>query len=100
MSYTYYLHPSAVEDYSEAYAYYEGTQIGLGERFLKAVRFKIEDIVRHPEYYGSRDKKEFRDAKVDYFPYLIIYKIHKRKKTIHIGSIHHMKRDPRKKYRK
>jgi len=100
MSYTYHLHPLAVEDYTEAYAYYEGKQTGLGERFLKAVRFKIEDIVQQPENYGSRDKKQYREVKVDYFPYLIIYKIHKRKRTIHIGSIHHTKRDPSKKYRK
>jgi plasmid stabilization system protein ParE len=100
MSYTYKLHPLAVEDYSEAYASYEDKQSGLGERFIKAVRFKIDEIIEHPENYGSRDNKEYRETKVDYFPFLIVYKIHKRKKLIHISSIHNMKKHPRKKYRK
>ena len=100
MNYTYLLHPLALEDYSEAYAWHEDLQRGLGERFIKAIRIKIEDIVKHPEHYGSRDRKEFREAQVDTFPYLIVYKINKRKKLIHISSIHDMRRDPRKKYRK
>jgi plasmid stabilization system protein ParE len=100
MSYTCLLHPLAVEDYKEAYAWYEDRQPGLGERFIKAVRYKIDEIVQHPETYGSRDRKEFREARIDYFPYLIVYKIHKRKKEIHIGSIHHTKKHPQKKYRR
>ena len=100
MSYSYFLHPLAVEDYKEAYAWYEDRQAGLGERFIKAVRFKIDEIVQHPETYGSRDRKEFREAMIDFFPYLIVYKIQKRKKLIFISSIHHSKKHPRKKYRK
>jgi plasmid stabilization system protein ParE len=99
MSYTYLLHPLAVEDYKEAYAWYEDRLPGLGERFIKAVRLKINEIVEHPETYGSRDRKAFREARLDFFPYLIVYKIHKRKKEIHISSIHHTKKHPRKKYR-
>jgi plasmid stabilization system protein ParE len=99
MSYSYLLHPLAVEDYKEAYAWYEERQPGLGERFIKAVRFKVDEIVQHPETYGSRDRKMFREAQLDFFPYLIVYKIHKRKREIFIASIHHTKRQPRKKYR-
>lgn len=53
MSYTYLLHPLAVEDYKEAYAWYEDRQPGLGERFIKAVRLKINEIVQYPETYGT-----------------------------------------------
>jgi len=100
MTYTYYLHPLAMEEYSEAYVWYERKEIGVGERFIKAVRLKIEEVVTHPETYGSRDRKDFREAKVDYFPYLIVYKIKKRKGLIYISSIHHTRKDPRKKYRR
>jgi len=100
MTYTYYLHPLALEEYSEAYIWYESKEVGVGERFMKAVRLKIEEIIVHPETYGSRDRKEFREAKVDYFPYLIVYKIKKRKGQIYISSIYHTSRDPRKKYRR
>jgi plasmid stabilization system protein ParE len=100
MSYTYRLHPLTKQDYDEAYDWYEGKQKGLGERFLKAVRKKIEEIVLHPESYGSKGNIKFREAEVDIFPYLLVYKLNKRKKEIYISSIHHSKKHPRKKYRK
>src|SRR3954469_17671038 len=100
MSYTYRLHPLTRQDYDEAYEWYEDRQSGLGERFLKAVRKKIEEIVLHPEVYSSKSNKGFREAGVDFFPYVIVYKINKRKKEIYISSIHHAKKRPRKKYRK
>ncbi|MBD0279158.1 MAG: type II toxin-antitoxin system RelE/ParE family toxin [Flavisolibacter sp.] len=37
---------------------------------------------------------------VKIFPYLIIYRIHKRKKVIAIVSIFHTRRHPKNKYRK
>ena len=100
MSYTYRLHPLIRQDYDEAYAWYEDKQKGLGERFIKAVRRKIEEIAVHPEVYGSRSNKTFREAKVDFFPYLVVYKVNKRSKELYISSIHHTKKHPQKKYRK
>jgi len=100
MSYTYRLHPLIKQDYDDAYGWYEDKQKGLGERFIKAVRKKIEEIVLHPEIYGSKGNKRFREAMVDFFPFLIIYKVNKRKQEIYISSIHHAKKHPRKKYRK
>ena len=100
MSYTYRLHPLIRQDYDEAFGWYEDRQKGLGERFIKAVRQTIEQIILHPETYGSRSNKKFKEAKVDYFPYLVVYKINKRERIIYISSIHHAKKHPRKKYRK
>jgi plasmid stabilization system protein ParE len=100
MSYIYRLHPLTKQDYDEAYEWYEKKQKGLGERFLKAVRKKIEEIVLQPEVYSSKSNKKFREARVDVFPYLVVYKINKRKKEIYISSIHHAKKHPQKKYRK
>lgn len=100
MSYTYRLHPLIRQDYDEAYKWYEDQQKGLGERFIKAVRHTIEQIILHPETYGSRSNKKFREAKVDYFPYLVVYKINRQEKILYISSIHHTKKHPRKKYRK
>ena len=100
MNYTCRFHPLTKQDYEEAYAWYEDKQNGLGERFLKAVRIKIDEIVLHPEVYGSKGNRKFREAALDIFPYLLIYKINKRKKEIYFSSIHHAKKHPRKKYRK
>ena len=100
MSYTYRLHPLISQDYNDAYQWYEEKQKGLGERFLKAVRSKIEEIVLNPQAFGSKGNKKFREAAVDYFPFLIVYKINKRKSELYISSIHHTQKHPRKKYRK
>lgn len=100
MNYTYLIHPLVEKDFEEGYIWYEEKQKGLGERFINAVDVTIKHILQNPEAYGSRVKKSFREAQVDKFPYLVVYKISKRKKEIYITSIHHMKKHPRKKYRK
>ena len=100
MSYTYRLHPLAAEDLSKGYDWYEDKQVGLGERFLKAVRNKINEIAIHPEIYSSRERKEFREVKVEFFPFLIVYKVFKRKQQVYISTIHNTSKHPRKKYRK
>ena len=98
MSYTYYLHSLAVKDFSDGYAWYEDKQAGLGEKFIKAVRNKIDEITLNPEIYGSRSRKIYREAKVDFFPYLIVYKLRTRKKEIFISALHNTYKHPRRKY--
>lgn len=83
MSYALRIHLLTRQDYYEAYHWYEDKQKGLGERFIHAVRKKIEEIVMHPEVYGSRSNKRFREAEVDVFPYIIVYKINKLKRNLH-----------------
>ncbi len=100
MNYGYKLHPLVQDDYNEAYEWYEDQQKGVGERFVKAVRSKIDEILVNPEVYGSKGNKKFREAQVEYFPYLIVFKVSKKNKEVYITSIHHMKKHPRKKYRK
>ncbi len=100
MTYTYRFHPLTKQDYDEGYEWYEEKQKGLGERFLQAVRKKLEEIVLQPEAYGVKANKKFREAEIDIFPYLLVYKVNKRKKEIYISSIHHSKKHPRKKYRR
>jgi len=99
MTYKCEFHAEIENDYNEAYAWYETQKKGLGERFLTFVRKKIEQIGENPEHYGKRARKDYREAQVDIFPYLIVYKIYKQRKTVLIISIHHTKRHPRKKYR-
>ncbi len=81
----------------EAWEWYEDRQEGLGDRFRNEVFSKIGQIGKTPERYPER-KKSFREARVEVFPYLVIYKIAKRKKTIAIVSIFHTSRSPKKKF--
>lgn len=100
MNYTYLLHPLAEHDYVEAYNWYEDRQQGLGERFIESVRVKLQAIADRPEAYGARNNRNFREALIDDFPYLIVYRVNKRKKQILISSVHYTGKSPRKKYRR
>ena len=100
MAYTVRLHPKADKDFIQAYAWYEEQKEGLGERFILTVREKMEAIANNPETFGSRDNPSFREALLQTFPYIIVYKIYMRKEEIFISSIHHAKKHPKKKYRR
>lgn len=99
MSYTVYFHPLVDIDYIEAYQWYEDKKAGLGERFLLAVSNKIDKIIANPEVYGSKGRNSYREAMVEGFPYIIVYKVYKRKKKVFISSVHHAKKHPQNKYR-
>ena len=99
MNYTFKFHSDIEKDYSKAYAWYETQKQGLGERFLLAVRKKLDQINRQPEVFSSKGNTKYREAVIDVFPYLIVYKIYKRKQIIFVSSIHHSKKSPSQKYR-
>ena len=98
--YRYILHEAVKADYDEAYSYYEEKLEGLGERFLSAIRAKLDEIAKRPEAFGERLKKGYREAQVDTFPYSIVYKIYKTQRIIFVNSVHNHSKHPRKKYRK
>ena len=100
MSWQFRFHPLAKDEYKSAYAWYEDQQSGLGERFGKAIRQKLQQISNQPEAFGSRANKKFREATVEFFPFLVIFKIKKRSQEIFISAIHHTARNPKQKYRK
>jgi plasmid stabilization system protein ParE len=100
MNYSFRFHPDTRQDFSEAFSWYEDKQKGLGERFIKAVEQKLAEIGNNPYSFGSRVNKTFREAMVDMFPYLIVYKLNKKDVEILISSIHNTKKHPGKKYRK
>ena len=100
MSYQYEFHGDVAEDYNEAYAWYESQKTGLGDRFLLLVRKKMDQIAENPEHYGKKINKDYREAKVDVFPYLIVYKVYVQRKIVFVNAIHNTKNHPTKKYRK
>ncbi len=79
MSYTIRLHPKADEEYIEAYTPHEEQQEGLGEKFIEAVRKRMASIANNPEIFGSKDDLHFREALIETFPYIIVYKVNKHK---------------------
>lgn len=100
MSWQFRFHPLAKEEYKEAYAWYEDQQPGLGERFGKAISQRLQQVAGHPEAFGSRSNRKFREATVEFFPFQIVFKIKKRSREIFVSAIHHISRNPKRKYRK
>jgi hypothetical protein len=70
MSYRLDFHEEVVGDYQEAYTFYENAKEGLGERFLKMVRTKLEQIAKNPEAFSQKTKSGYREAAVEIFPYI------------------------------
>ena len=99
MSYQLVFHPEADKEYMEAYQWYEKEQKGLGARFERMVGLHIQQISDAPENYHY-SKVPYREVSTEGFPYVIVYKINKRKKLIFISAIYHTKRNPKYKYRK
>lgn len=98
--YTAAFHATTATDYNDAYIWYETQQEGLGEKFLAAVRGKLNKILDNPEIFGVKLRPGYHEALVDGFPYSIVYRINKKQKIVFINSIHHQRKHPRKKYRK
>jgi len=99
MPYPYFLHERAHEEYIGAYEWYEVKSNGLGNKFMKSVEKKLQQIAEHPEYYNKRHGN-FREAKIENFPYMVVFEFYKNKQLIHISAIYHSKRNPKRKYRR
>ncbi|MEO6452880.1 MAG: type II toxin-antitoxin system RelE/ParE family toxin [Ginsengibacter sp.] len=100
MNYYYWLHEKVQIDFNEGFAWYENKLEGLGHEFLAAVEEKIAEIVSHPETFGSKGNPYYREALLDRFPYVIVYRVYERKKGIFISALHHAKKSQRMKYRR
>lgn len=98
MAYLFKLNQQAYQEYIKAYEWYELKQKGLGAKFMYAIEKRLNQILQHPEYY-SKQYKNYREVKVENFPYMIVYEIFNLKQIIHIAAIHHSKRNPKQKYR-
>ena len=93
------LSSRAAKEIEDSWNWYEDRQEGLGDRFSKEVIDCIKKIELHPERYACRHKA-YRETLIDIFPFLIIYRINKKHKTVMILSVFHASRNPKKKYRK
>jgi plasmid stabilization system protein ParE len=100
MAYPYRIHEKAHEEYIEAYLWYELEKARLGDQFMDSVEKKLQQISEHPEFYSRKHNLRFREAKVDRFPYMIVYEFFPRKKFIHVAAICHQRRSTRGRYRK
>ncbi len=99
MNYKITLHPEAIIELTASYQWYEERREGLGIRFMDAVGKGLHELSEHPERYVKK-KNNYREIKIETFPYVIIYEVFKRKETVFVSYIFHTKRNPKLKYRR
>jgi len=91
--------PKAIKELTEALDWYAEQQDDLVELFRDHFRREVLNIKNFPEGY-PKVKRNYRQALMSNFPYLIIYSINKKEEIITILSIFHTSRNPKQKFRK
>ena len=87
----------AAHQLAEAFLWYEQQQENLGMKFLEEWENTTTYIAEHAESCQKK-YKEFRQAILKHFPYLIVYEIEGN--SVIIYSIINAKRHPSKRYKK
>ena len=91
------LSTRAQKEIAVSWDWYEERLQGLGDRFVNEVIEKIANLQQSPYRYPTK-YKQYKEAGIDTFPFLIIYRINKRKKIIRVVSVFHTSRNQKKKY--
>ncbi|QQR87889.1 MAG: type II toxin-antitoxin system RelE/ParE family toxin [Flavobacteriales bacterium] len=89
--------PAAREDVAEGYAWYEARREGLGDAFLLEVQRCLAVVLRTPSAF-RKVHKEFRQALMDRFPYVIVYRV--ADEHVVVMRVFHCSQHPAKKFRK
>lgn len=90
------IKPRAVVMMQEGYWWYEEQRQGLGEEFLAELDDLYLKLQSHPEYF-SKIKKNFRQAALKRFPYVVVYEIIRTE--VVVFAVFHTKRNPKLKFR-
>jgi plasmid stabilization system protein ParE len=88
------LAPETELDIAEAYAWYEGRRVGLGEEFLSSVDACIARIGRRPEMFPIVHET-YRRSLVRRFPYAVFYE-GGAGRAVTVYAVFHTSRDPEK----
>ena len=90
------IKPRAILMTKDAYDWYEVQKSGLGEEFLSELDHIYQKITSHPEYFG-KIKKDYRQAALKRFPFVIIFETIK--KEVVIFAVFHTRRNPKFKFK-
>lgn len=80
----------ALKDLALAHDYYEEQQVGLGGRFMSAVRQQVVRIENNPDLHGFVHH-DIRAACVRRFPYIVFYRVEANR--IAVIAVQHGSRD-------
>lgn len=82
-------------DIVNAFSWYEEQSEGLGHTFLRALESVYDILLKHPLIY-QKVYKDFRQAIVKKFPFVVLYAIEK--DTIVVLRVFHTLQDPDKRF--
>lgn len=97
MNYSITLSERALSELIESWEWYEDKQDGLGDKFKLEIDKGLLRIAANP-FTGIVRRRTYFEVIISRFPFLIIYRIDRRSKTIFVSSIFHTSRNPKKKY--
>lgn len=89
---TYSFHPEAATEYAEQVTYYKSVREGLGARFHAEVKAAIASICEAPARYRIEFAPAIRRARVQGFPYNVIFR--EIGENIQILAVAHHRRRP------
>lgn len=95
--YTLIIKPRAILMTKEAYDWYETQKPGLGEEFLDELDTVYYKLESHPAYFG-KVKKNFRQAALKRFPFVIVYEIIRTE--VVVFAVFHTRKNPKFKFTK
>ena len=93
MSRRFHITPNADQDIDEAAAWYEAQELGLGSRFVRALRHRFDEILRDPEFLRASGRRGIRKARLLHWPHSIYFRL--LPDELRIVSVWHGARDPK-----
>lgn len=97
MNYRLVIQQEADFELNETAIWYETQQEKLGLRFIDTTLKHLEHVRLNPKHYEKKHK-EYREALVPDFPFVIVYRIEKEKHSVIVVAIFHTSRNPKHKY--
>jgi plasmid stabilization system protein ParE len=88
----------AAKEYERAIAWYNDISPEVADRFINAVRARIDILQNDPHRYRNTHK-QFHEIALKKFPYLLVYVIEENEKQVLISSVHHHKQNPKRKFK-
>ena len=95
MAFNLHVSDQANADVTDAVDYYDKINPALGSRFLIELQSAYEKIKANPQHYSFisvNPEDKFRDIKLNVFPYVVIYEVHKT--DIYVSAVMHTRRKP------
>ena len=97
MSYHYFFHEAAQEEYEDAVLWYLDKSKKVVQDFTAEVDNTLQLICENPIRWRN-EYKDYFELSLKKFPYTIIYSIDTERKLINVLTFFHQKRNPKKKY--